>query len=74
MQTTSDINRPILTDDVYENATDTRPVDETSHTEVRRHYPASAFRGPLFETRDRIALIMATVMLIGPLIALPLGF
>ena len=52
----------------------TPPADEATRTDIRHRYPASAFRGPLFETRDRIALAMATVMLIGPLAALPLGF
>lgn len=49
------------------------PVHEDTRMAIRHHYPASAFRGPLFEKRDRIALAMATVMLIGPLVALPLG-
>lgn len=50
------------------------PVHEGARLAIRRHYPESAFRGPLLEGRDRIALLLATVMLIGPLIALPLGF
>jgi hypothetical protein len=50
------------------------PVDEQTRRERRRLYPASAFRGPLFETRDKIALAMATLMMLGPLAALPLGF
>ncbi|MGL3606338.1 hypothetical protein ACSV9I_07485 [Rhizobium sp. G187] len=37
-------------------------------------YPAAAFRGPLFEGRDRIALGMAAFMMLAPLAALPLGF
>ena len=50
------------------------PLAETSQpTEFRTPYPASAFRGPLFETRDTIALILATVMLLGPLAMMPLG-
>jgi len=49
------------------------PVAEASLHAIRRVYPASAFRGPLFEARDRVALAMASVMLIGPLAALPLG-
>ena len=49
------------------------PVEEATRRDIRYGYPASAFRGPLFEGRDRIALAMATVMLIGPLVALPLG-
>jgi hypothetical protein len=49
------------------------PVDEARRHEIRHRYPASAFRGPLFEGRDRIALAMATLMLIGPLAAMPLG-
>ncbi len=50
------------------------PVGEEARHEVRRQYPASAFDGPLFEGRDRIALAMVTVMLIVPLAVLPLGF
>lgn len=50
------------------------PVDEATRHEIRHRYPASAFRGPLFETRDRIALAMATIMMLGPLGALPLGY
>jgi hypothetical protein len=50
------------------------PVGEETRHEIRHKYPASAFDGPLFEGRDRIALAMATVMLIGPLAVLPLGF
>lgn len=49
------------------------PVAEATRHEIRHRYPASAFQGPLFEGRDRVALVMATVMLIGPLVALPLG-
>lgn len=49
------------------------PVEEATRHEIRRRYPAAAFRGPLFEGRDRIALAMATVMLIAPLAAMPLG-
>lgn len=52
----------------------TRLADETPRAEIRQRYPATAFRGPLFEIPDRIALAMATAMLIGPLVALPLGF
>lgn len=48
-------------------------VHEDTRQSIRLQYPASAFRGPLFETRDRIALAMATVMLLGPLAVLPLG-
>ncbi|MFN7125817.1 MAG: hypothetical protein ACK4M8_08035 [Allorhizobium sp.] len=50
------------------------PVGEETRHQIRRQYPASAFYGPLFEGRDRIALAMATIMLIGPLAVLPLGF
>lgn len=49
------------------------PVHEDTRLAIRRHYPESAFRGPLLEGRDRIALAMATVMLIAPLAAMPLG-
>jgi hypothetical protein len=48
-------------------------ANETTQAAIRHHYPASAFRGPLFEIPDRTALAMATAMLIGPLVALPLG-
>lgn len=76
MQTTTAVQSPIVSDDVFHATTqaDARPLDETTGATIRRHYPAAAFRGPLFEARDRIALVMATVMLIGPLVALPLGF
>ncbi len=75
MQTTTAVQSPVVTDDVYATTPhDARPFDETKGATIRRHYPAAAFRGPLFEARDRIALVMATVMLIGPLVALPLGF
>lgn len=47
-------------------------ADEAERAAIPR-YPASAFRGPLFETRDRIALAMAALMLIGPLAVMPLG-
>jgi len=50
------------------------PVSEETRLAIRHHYPASAFRGPLFEGRDRIALVLATIMLLGPLGALPLGY
>ena len=49
------------------------PVEEATRHEIRHRYPASAFDGPLFEGRDRVALVMTTIMLIGPLVALPLG-
>ncbi len=49
------------------------PVHEDTRLAIRRHYPDAAFRGPLFDGRDRVALVMAAVMLIGPLVALPLG-
>lgn len=65
-----------IANEIYEDdrlSPDT-PVHEDTRLAIRRHYPESAFRGPLFEGRDRIALLLATVMLIGPLIALPLGF
>ncbi|MBO3760815.1 hypothetical protein [Ciceribacter sp. L1K22] len=52
--------------------TPTRLADEAERAAVTR-YPAAAFRGPLFETRDRIALGMAALMLIGPLAVMPLG-
>ncbi|MBR0555126.1 hypothetical protein J5J10_05470 [Ciceribacter sp. L1K23] len=60
------------THDVYPAPTDTRLVDDTP-ANLHPRYPAAAFRGPLFETRDRIALAMATLMLIGPLAVMPLG-
>lgn len=49
------------------------PVHEGARLAIHHRYPAAAFRGPLFEGRDRIALAMATVMLIAPLAAMPLG-
>jgi hypothetical protein len=50
------------------------PVNEETRMAIRHHYPASAFRGPLFEGRDRIALALAAIMMLGPLGALPLGY
>lgn len=73
MQTTPDTLDPVRTDEVRAAPLPTPIVDEASRSERRICYPASAVRGPLFETRDRIALAMATVMLLGPLAALPLG-
>ena len=60
-------------DDIRTAPTATPLADEARRAEIRPIYPASAFRGPLFETKDKIALAMATVMLIGPLVALPIG-
>jgi hypothetical protein len=74
MQTDTDRHHTLPTEDTRVAGPGTTLADETTRRDIRRHYPASAFRGPLFETRDRIALAMATVMLIGPLVALPLGF
>ncbi len=74
MHSETNLHRPIVSDDARMVGPGATLADETTRTEIRRHYPASAFRGPLFEARDRIALAMATVMLIGPLVALPLGF
>lgn len=73
MQTTTETPYPAPGSDLRPPTSDTRLADEASRTEIRSRYPASAFRGPLFETRDRIALAMATLMLLGPLAALPLG-
>lgn len=74
MHTDIDRHPPLPTEETRLDGPGTTFADETTRAEIRRHYPASAFRGPLFEARDRIALAMATVMLIGPLVALPLGF
>ena len=73
MQTIIDTHDPVAADDIRTTPTAAPVADEARRTEIRRHYPASAFRGPLFETKDKIALAMATVMLIGPLVALPIG-
>ncbi|QEE44377.1 hypothetical protein FVA81_07035 [Rhizobium sp. WL3] len=73
MQTTLDTYDPVPADDIRTAPTATPMADDASRAEIRRFYPASAFRGPLFETNDKIALAMATVMLIGPLVALPIG-
>jgi hypothetical protein len=74
MHTDTDHHRPLAGDETGLAGPGTTLADETTRRDIRRHYPASAFRGPLFETRDRIALAMATVMMLGPLAALPLGF
>jgi hypothetical protein len=74
MHTDTDLHRPSDPAETRMAGPDTTLADEATRTGIHRRYPASAFRGPLFETRDRIALAMATVMLIGPLVALPLGF
>ncbi len=62
-------------DEIHEDArlSPDAPVDESTRHQIRHRYPAAAFRGPLFEGRDRIALAMATLMLLGPLAAMPLG-
>lgn len=60
-------------DEVRPTDAGTPLMDETTQAAAYHRYPPSAFRGPLFETRDRIALVMATAMLLGPLAALPLG-
>jgi hypothetical protein len=74
MNSNPDLRRPLPTDDTRMVGPGTTLADEATRTEIRRRYPAAAFRGPLFETRDKLALAMATVMLLGPLVALPLGF
>jgi hypothetical protein len=43
-------------------------------TAALQPYPPAAFRGPLFETKDKIALVLCTIMMLGPLAALPLGY
>lgn len=73
MQNTIDTYDPVPADDIRPAPTATPLADEASRAEIRRFYPASAFRGPLFETNDKIALAMATLMLLGPLAALPVG-
>jgi hypothetical protein len=74
-QNDTDITRPAASDDNTRIAAPgTALANEAQRKGIGRRYPASAFSGPLFETRDRIALAMAAVMLIGPLLALPLGF
>lgn len=64
-----------IANEIYEDDRLSRdaPVHEETRHAIRHRYPDAAFRGPLFEGRDRVALAMATVMLIGPLVALPLG-
>lgn len=74
MHADTDRNHPVRATDMHATSPATTLGNETARTDIRHRYPASAFRGPLFGTRDRIALAMATVMLIGPLVALPLGF
>lgn len=73
METTYDTTRPI------EHRQHHAPVlHETMRMERRAEqriaYPAAAFKGPLFGLRDKIALVLATIMMLGPLAALPLGF
>ncbi|PYB75447.1 hypothetical protein [Rhizobium wuzhouense] len=74
MQTTTEDTTLAPSEVIRPAAADAQLPDAAKRIDSRRRYPASAFRGPLFEARDRIALAMATVMLIGPLAALPLGF
>ncbi|MDH4440973.1 MAG: hypothetical protein QE284_11370 [Rhizobium sp.] len=80
MQTTTDIHNPLPADETHvvpapiTQFDEPVRIEERTRAEIRRSYPAAAFRGPLFEARDRVALVMATIMLIGPLVALPLGF
>jgi hypothetical protein len=71
---TTEPQAPTTTLGVEPTALETRLDDTTARTEIRHRYPHAAFRGPLFEAHDRLALAMAAVMLIGPLAALPLGF
>lgn len=73
MQTTIDTYDPVPGDDIRTAPTAAPLADEVTRADIRRFYPASAFRGPLFETNDKIALAMATLMLLGPLAALPIG-
>lgn len=63
-------------DEIHEDTRLSRdaPVNEAIRHAIGRRLPASAFRGPLFDGRDRIALALATIMLLGPLAALPLGY
>lgn len=73
MQTTIDTYDPVPADDIRTAPTASPLADAATRAEIRRFYPASAFRGPLFESNDKIALAMATLMLLGPLAALPIG-
>ena len=56
MQTTIDTYDPVPVNDIRTAPTATPLADEATRAEIRRFYPASAFRGPLFETNDKIAL------------------
>jgi hypothetical protein len=63
---------PLLNDDATVRYADI-PEREV-HNAPLRSYPPAVFRGPLFEAKDKLAILLAAIMMIGPLAALPLGF